>query len=124
MTPKRVLICDDDFDILSVCKSILEEFGLEVFTRSNCNDIINVVSQLQPDVILMDNWIPDTGGIVATRALKQHPELKKIPVIYFSANTDIKLLAQNAGADSYLEKPFEICDLERAIYTTQVQQFL
>lgn len=118
--PKRILICDDDSDILSICQFILGEIGLEVHTRTDCNNIISVVDEVRPDVILMDNWIPDTGGIIATRILKQHPEFKKIPVIYFSANTDIKLLATEAGADSYLAKPFDISDLEKAIASARV----
>ena len=118
--PKRILICDDDSDILSICQFILGEIGLEVHTRTDCNNIISVVDEVRPDVILMDNWIPDTGGIIATRTLKQHPEFKKIPVIYFSANTDIKLLATEAGADSYLAKPFDISDLEKAIASARV----
>lgn len=118
--PKRILICDDDSDILSICQFILGEIGLEVHTRTDCNNIISVVNEVRPDVILMDNWIPDTGGIIATRTLKQHPEFKKIPVIYFSANTDIKLLAIEAGADSYLAKPFDISDLEKAIASARV----
>jgi two-component system cell cycle response regulator DivK len=118
--PKRILICDDDSDILSICQFILGEIGLEVHTRTDCNNIISVVDEIRPDVILMDNWIPDTGGIIATRTLKQHPEFKKIPVIYFSANTDIKLLASEAGADSYLAKPFDISDLEKAIASARV----
>jgi two-component system cell cycle response regulator DivK len=118
--PKRILICDDDSDILSICQFILGEIGLEVHTRTDCNNIISVVDEIRPDIILMDNWIPDTGGIIATRTLKQHPEFKKIPVIYFSANTDIKLLASEAGADSYLAKPFDISDLEKAIASARV----
>ena len=118
--PKRILICDDDSDILSICQFILGEIGLEVHTRTDCNNIISVVNEVRPDVILMDNWIPDTGGIIATRTLKQHPEFKKIPVIYFSANTDIKFLAIEAGADSYLAKPFDISDLEKAIASARV----
>ncbi len=118
--PKRILICDDDSDILSICQFILEEIGLEVYTRTTCNNIISVVDEIKPDVILMDNWIPDTGGIIATRMIKQHPDFKKIPVIYFSANTDIKILAHDAGADAYLAKPFDINDLEKAIRSAKV----
>ena len=118
--PKRVLICDDDIDILAICQYILEESGLEVHTRSDCNNIIEVLSEVQPDIILMDNWIPDTGGIIATQTIKQHPVFKHIPVIYFSANTDIRILAHEAGADSYLAKPFDIVDLEKAIFSTKV----
>ena len=68
-----------------------------------------------PDVILMDNWIPDDGGIIATQTLKKQEDLKHIPVIYFSANSDIQLLASHAGAETYLAKPFDLEELERKI---------
>ena len=74
-----------------------------------------MVSGINPDVILMDNWIPDTGGIIATQLLKADAELKNIPVIYFSANHDIKNLSSEAGADTYLAKPFDIADFESVI---------
>ncbi|MNV83979.1 CAI-1 autoinducer sensor kinase/phosphatase CqsS [compost metagenome] len=63
----------------------------------------------------MDNWIPKIGGVEATRLLKNHPLYRNIPVIYLSANTDIETLAQQAGADSYLAKPFDLEDLENRI---------
>lgn len=115
---KRVLICDDDVDILSICKYILTELGCEVYTRTDCNDILHIVKELKPDIILMDNWIPDCGGIIATQTIKNHHELKDIPIIYFSANNDVKILAQRAGADSFLSKPFDIQDLEEIIQRT------
>ena len=109
------MIFDDDLDILSICSYILEEQGWEVFTSTHCNNIIENVERVMPQVILMDNWIPETGGIAATQALKKHPELKNIPVIYFSANNDIQTLARQAGADTYLEKPFDLTELEEII---------
>jgi two-component system cell cycle response regulator DivK len=112
---KKIIIFDDDEDILSICSYILEEQGWEVHTFTDCNNIIDKVSAVLPDVILMDNWIPDVGGIVATQTLKKAEELKHIPVIYFSANSDIQLLANNAGAQTYLAKPFDLEDLERVI---------
>ena len=113
--PKRVIIFDDDEDILSICTYILEEKDWDVHTFTNCNDILEKVSGLEPDVILMDNWIPDMGGMQATQMLKSDSQLKNIPVIYFSANNDIHTLATNAGADSYLAKPFDIDELETVI---------
>lgn len=65
----------------------------------------------------MDNWIPDEGGILATRKLKAFEQLKDIPVVYFSANSDIQTLAAEAGADSYLAKPFDLDDLTNAVNT-------
>ncbi|UOE49475.1 response regulator [Mucilaginibacter sp. SMC90] len=112
---KKIVIFDDDEDILSICSYILEEQGWEVHTFSDCNNIVEKVSGILPDVIMMDNWIPDSGGIVATQTLKKTETLKEIPVIYFSANSDIQILANHAGAQSYLAKPFDLEDLEKVI---------
>jgi DNA-binding NtrC family response regulator len=118
---KKIIIFDDDEDILSICTYILEEQGWNVSTFTNCNDIVERVTTVSPDVILMDNWIPDEGGIIATQALKRHEELKSIPVIYFSANSDIQLLADHAGAESYLAKPFDLEELEKVINNVLVK---
>jgi two-component system cell cycle response regulator DivK len=117
---KKIVIFDDDEDILSICSFILEEQGWKVFAYSDCNNIVEKVLTIMPDVILMDNWIPDDGGIIATQKLKKSEELKNIPVIYFSANSDIELLANHAGAETFLAKPFDLEDLERIINTVLV----
>lgn len=114
---KRIIIFDDDEDILAICSYVLEEQGWEVHTFTDCNHIIERVSSINPSVILMDNWIPDVGGIVATQMLKKNEALKKIPVIYFSANNDIHLLADNAGAETFLAKPFDLDELQNIIDT-------
>ena len=118
---KRILICDDDSDILSICTYILEEQGWQVHTRTHCNDILEVIGEIKPQVILMDNWIPETGGIKATQAIKAVEEFRNIPVVYFSANNDIKSLAEQAGADTFLAKPFDIDELERVINSVAQQ---
>jgi len=112
---KRILIFDDDTDILSICTYILEEQGWLVQTSPHCNNISETVRNFMPNVILMDNWIPDTGGVIATQTLKKEEDLKHIPVVYFSANNDIQTLARQAGADTFLEKPFDLNELESVI---------
>lgn len=114
-TTKKIAIFDDDEDILSICSYVLTQQGWEVFTYTDCNEIAERITEVLPSVILMDNWIPDTGGIVATQTLKNSDQLKNIPVIYFSANSDIQLLAQHAGAETYLAKPFDLDELEKVI---------
>ena len=111
----KVLIFDDDEDILAICTYILEEEGWQVETHTDCRDILTKAGAFKPDVILMDNWIPDEGGIVATQILKSDAQLKKIPVVYFSANSDIQLLAEKAGAEFCLPKPFDLGDLQAII---------
>ena len=117
---RKIIIFDDDEDILSICSFILEEQGWTVTAYADCNNIVDKVSVIMPDVILMDNWIPDDGGIIATQKLKQNEALKNIPIIYFSANSDIEVLANHAGAETYLAKPFDLEELERVISSVLV----
>lgn len=112
---KKVFVFDDNTDILDLCTIILEDAGYDIKTSSTSNNIIDQVMAYTPDIIFMDNWLPDVGGIDATRALKRHGTLKNIPVIYFSANNDVESLAQQAGADGFLSKPFDIQELEDII---------
>jgi two-component system cell cycle response regulator DivK len=112
---KKVAIFDDDEDILSICSYILEEQGWEVHTFTDCIDIVERVAGILPEVILMDNWIPDQGGIIATQLLKSEQKFKDIPVVYFSANSEIAKLATEAGANCFLAKPFDLDDLSRVI---------
>lgn len=112
---KTVMVFDDDPDTLALCTIVLENKGYNVHTRDNSNDVINYIDQYKPDVILMDNCIPGLGGIKATQQIKQHLQYGKIPVIYFSANNNIDLLAQEAGAEKYICKPFNINNLEQII---------
>ena len=109
---KKVIIFDDDTDLLEIGSLILTARNFEVILRDRCTDIINDIVKHQPDVILMDNWIPDIGGVKAVRLLKSYPELMHIPVIFFSANNNVSELATEAGADFSLQKPFDIKELE------------
>ena len=108
---KSLLVFDDDEDLLTIFRFLFEDEGWEVETFSSCDEVIAVAQTINPDLILMDNWIPSIGGIEATQLLKSHPELKKTPVIYVSANNEIKELSLRAGADGFIAKPFDFSAL-------------
>ncbi len=112
---KKVLIYDDDTDLLEVCSLILQSRNFDVITKDKCTTILNDLEQHQPDVILMDNWIPDIGGVKATRMIKDSGAFRHIPVIFFSANNDVSEMASNAGAEYSLQKPFDISELESIV---------
>lgn len=112
---KKVLILDDDLDILQICTIVLRKKGFNVATLNNSSNILENVRECLPDVIIMDNWIPGPGGIEATRQLKKDPELHEIPVIFFSANSNVTQLARDAHADYFLQKPFDISELEAIV---------
>ncbi|AZA83139.1 response regulator [Chryseobacterium lactis] len=115
MSKKKILIFDDDTAILEVVTIIFEENGYDVKISETSHDILERVADYQPDVILMDNWIPKIGGVEATKLLKSTEEFKHIPVIYVTANNDIVALAAEAQADDYVSKPFNLDDLEEIV---------
>lgn len=113
---RRVLVCDDDVTISEVVAIILVDSNLaEVYTIPDCDNIIDKIEELKPSLIFMDNKIPTHGGVVATQTIKNHPVHKTIPVVYFTASQDIDQLAENAGADYTLAKPFSITQLEEVV---------
>ena len=112
---RRVLVCDDDVSISEIVALVLTDADWEVYTIPDCNDIIEKIETINPSVIFMDHKIPDEGGIVATQIIKNHSEYSEIPVVYFTASEDIDALALKAGADYFLQKPFNIKQLEDAV---------
>lgn len=108
----KIMIFDDDEDILAICKYFLSDKGWQVHTYATTQEFISLVTNIMPDIILMDNWLPGGGGILSTQQLKSSDILKHIPVILFSANNEIDRLAKEAGADGILAKPFDFETLE------------
>ena len=109
------MIYDDDTDLLEVCTLILQSKNFDVITKDRCNAILDDLDIHKPDVILMDNWIPDQGGVKATRLIKASEQFNHIPVIFFSANNDVSEMAVEAGAEYSLQKPFDITELESIV---------
>lgn len=115
MSSKTIMIFDDNKALLDTFSIVLESFGYNVAVSSTSHDIIEKVENVKPDLIIMDNWIPEIGGVEATQMLKNHPDFQKIPVIFCSATNDLESIAKVAGAETHLSKPFDIDDLERKI---------
>lgn len=118
MENKRILIFDDDRHVLEIFTIVLEDMGHIVEQCQTSHDVLEKVESFQPDLILMDNWIPDIGGVAATQILKSNPQYRDIPVILVSANSDIEDLAATAKADGFLSKPFDLDSLEGIVNET------
>jgi two-component system alkaline phosphatase synthesis response regulator PhoP len=111
----KVLIFDDDPDILEICRFVLEAKGLEVQTRTVNTHALKDINSFNPDLIMMDNWIPDVRGVESILQLKNDPASRAIPIILFTASKHAQELAQQAGADGWIEKPFNIKLLEDVV---------
>jgi two-component system cell cycle response regulator DivK len=112
---KCILIYDDDKEILMLCKMVLQKQNYRVETRAACDNIIDDIETMNPDVILMDLWIPTTGGEKALNLIRENPVSKNIPVLLFSANDEIEKISKRAGANGYIQKPFDIDSFKKEI---------
>lgn len=115
MSKKKVLIFDDNIELLELCTLILEGLELDIKTSVTSDNADQQVLDYMPDLILMDNWLPNISGIEATRLIKAQKQTSQIPVIYFTANNNIDKLAKEAGADGFISKPFDITELEQMV---------
>ncbi|GAA0893698.1 hypothetical protein GCM10009122_33770 [Fulvivirga kasyanovii] len=108
---KKVLLCDNDPDIIEIVSLILAGKGFEVFICTTCEEVPDKIENHNPDLIIMDLWIPEMGGEETTMMLKNSPKYKDIPVIILSANNEIEVISRRSGADGFIAKPFEIREL-------------
>ena len=111
---KKILVIEDDKDIRDTIVYILEEEGYEVISSGD-SKILRKVTEHNPHLILMDNWLTewksDANGQQLSKELKTDPKTKHIPVIIISAVSNIKEIAEEGLADSYLQKPFDMAEL-------------
>ncbi|MBR2489634.1 MAG: response regulator transcription factor [Clostridia bacterium] len=101
----KILICDDEKDIVSALKIYLEAEGYETLQAYNGNEALKVISENEVHLVLMDIMMPECDGITAMVKLR---ETSNLPVILLTAkgeDTD-KILGLNVGADDYITKPF------------------
>ena len=104
---KKVLIVDDDIDILTVVQILLSMHNYSVQAIPKWQDITNTIKSFTPDLILLDVALSGADGRVICKQLKQSNETQHIPVILFSAHYDLANNIQDCMADGLVTKPFE-----------------
>jgi DNA-binding response OmpR family regulator len=111
---KKIMVIDDDPAIRDVLRIILEQAAYEVDTSEDGNEILkNNFSK--PDLFLIDRLLSGTDGLELCRHLKHDESTKNIPVVMISAAPGIDGLSRHAGADDYVEKPFDRAYLLRVV---------
>ncbi len=115
---KRILLIDDEPDIIQVVSFRLRKSGYEVLTASDGMQGFEMAKKEKPDLILLDLWLPVISGFDICKKLKAKKNLNKIPVILLTASTNIvKEQAEKIGADGCIIKPYEIQDLLQKVKT-------
>jgi len=107
MENKKILIADDDEGIVDAVKMILEVMGFNVEFTYDGGTVIDAVKN-KPDLILLDIWMSGHDGRDICKQLKNDPNFKHIPILMISASKDIGQSALDAGANDFMEKPFEM----------------
>jgi DNA-binding response OmpR family regulator len=114
MNPK-ILIIDDNEDILFMLKAMLQLKEYKVFTKETADNIESYVQELHPDVILMDMLLSGADGREVCKLLKANTVISSIPVVMMSALPNAKKMCMEAGTDYFIGKPFEMRDMFDAI---------
>lgn len=112
---KRVLIVDDNTDILWVVETILKRYGFDVLTTLRGEEVLAKTKKFEPQLILLDVFLSGVDGIEVCNTLKSTPETKDIPIIMFSAHTNFSDLKKFCMADDFVAKPFDSNELVKKI---------
>lgn len=107
--PYKILVVDDEPDILEFIDYNLKRAGFEVFLASNGQEGIAKAKELIPDLIIMDVMMPVMDGIEACRQLREMPEFKNTFIVFLTARSEeySEIAGFNVGADDYITKPIK-----------------
>jgi putative two-component system response regulator len=105
---KRILVVDDDENILNLERTILGQKGFEVTGAAGGAEALKLLGERTFDLVLLDVMMPEVDGFTVCRKIKDDPRLKDIPVIFLTAKGGGEALAEGfeSGAIMYINKPF------------------
>lgn len=112
---EKILVIDDNEDILFMLKAMLELKEYKVYTKETADNIEFYIQQLAPDVIVMDMLLSGADGREVCKNLKASIVTVTIPIVMISALPNAKNMCLEAGANYFVAKPFEMADLFYAV---------
>lgn len=108
-TEQKILLVDDEQDILEFLSYNLKKEGYSVFTANNGKEAITIAKKVTPDLIILDVMMPDMDGIETCRGLREIPELKNVMIAFLTARSEdySQIAGFDVGADDYINKPIK-----------------
>ncbi len=108
--PYRILIVDDEPEVASYYAAFLEEKKMSTLSIDNPMMVVNVLKEFNPDLILMDMYMPGCNGMELAKAIRQMDDYIGIPIVFLSVETDIskQLYAMSTGADDFISKSTDL----------------
>lgn len=109
---KTVLVVDSDQGIRDLIRTAIEgALAVRVVTADGDEEAIRLLSELRPDLLLVEVWARPRRGVAVVRRVKSNPATREVPVIALTYSDDGRAVALGAGCDDYLSMPFQIDDL-------------
>ena len=112
---EKVLVVDDELEIRELLSSFLKEEGYGVILAPNGEEAIELAERENPQVIILDIWMPCISGIETCKRLKENEKTRFIPVIMVTALWDSYAEAVEAGAEDFLTKPFHLTEISHRV---------
>jgi len=114
---KKILIVDDNDDVVTTYRVVLERMGYRVDIARDGNECLEKIEQNRPDIVLLDVLLPGLSGNEVCRLIKDTARTSDIPVVAITASVaaDTRKKMAEVGADAFLLKPIEVSDLNRVI---------
>jgi diguanylate cyclase (GGDEF)-like protein len=103
----RILIVEDDIELANYYALVLKKVGMEVFIETNPEFVLSRILEINPELIVMDLYMPTYNGIDLIKIIRQHQALFTLPIVLLTAekNVDLQFLAREEGVDDFLQKP-------------------
>jgi phosphate regulon transcriptional regulator PhoB len=113
MTPKRILVADDEKDIVELVAYNLEREGYAVVRAFDGQKAWEMINANKPDLVILDLMMPGISGMEVCRMARQQASTAALPIIMLTAKSDAvdKILGLEVGADDYITKPFHVREL-------------
>lgn len=105
---KTILVIDDEFGITDALSSTLSDEGYRVFTASNGQQALEILTDLQPDVIVLDYMMPIMSGAATLEKIRASDSLRDVPVILISGVAESTVRQRCTGYTAFLRKPFAL----------------
>ena len=111
--PQRILVVDDDREIVRLTRAYLEQSGYQVLVAYDGETALHVLRRENPDLVILDLMLPDRNGLDVTRTVRRDASLAAMPIIMLTARVDDqdKIVGLELGADDYVTKPFNPSEL-------------
>lgn len=105
---KHILIVDDNKDLLTMLTAMLKTRGYSISVSETAEGIVALIKEIRPDIVLMDMLLSGADGREICRAIKADKEIASIPLMMLSAYPQAITDCLQAGADEFIEKPFDM----------------